>query len=233
MGEDAAVALVDHDGGARDGGQVGELVLQLAGRQRRHQVLQALALDRGDRDIVHQHGVVAGGQRLAPYDGLLLAERPGVALLGVDHDLQPCDPLRPGVGDVDPRPRLLRRTRRLPEDHLPPTPDGGGDELRPVLPTAVEHEVDRGAAPDAGAHRHPLDHLRILRPPLEAVAVDLRRPRPGLPRLQQDPVAERDPQDVGKRRPLLRVARDDEVVGHGGSLPVRRPRRPDDVLGHC
>jgi hypothetical protein len=58
--EDPRVALFDDDRSTRDGGQRGELELQLAGRQRRDEIGQRLALHRGLQQPVDEESVVTG-----------------------------------------------------------------------------------------------------------------------------------------------------------------------------
>ena len=56
--------------------------------QRRHEVGQALALDGGDDRSLVLDGVVTGGQRPAAVVACWCRERPRVALVAVDEDLQ-------------------------------------------------------------------------------------------------------------------------------------------------
>src|SRR5690606_35101122 len=114
---------------------------------------------------------------------LLVGERPRVPLVAVDDDLELTHPRGPRGGEVDRGAGLLRRPGRLPEDRLPPAPHPGEDELRAVLPAAVQHEVDRRAPPHTRAHRHPFDDLRLPGPAHRPVAVDLPGPWPRLARL--------------------------------------------------
>ena len=84
---------------------------------------------------------------------------------------------------------------------------------------AVEDQVDRRAPSYTAADGDALDDLGVLGPLLDAVAVDLGGPRPGLAGLEDDAVAERDAQQVGQRRRGVGVAGDHEVGGHGASVP--------------
>src|SRR5690606_34933789 len=100
-------------------------------------------------------------------------------------------------------------------------------ELRAVLPSALQDEVDRCSAAHTAAGRHALHDLGILRPLLHAVAVHLRRTRPHLLGLQQHALLpQRDAEQVGQRRVRVRVAGDHEVRRHGATVLTRAARGP-------
>jgi hypothetical protein len=118
--EDRAVAVLDGDGRAGRGRQLGEEEVEAAVDQAGGEVSQALAFDCGDQLPVQLDGVVADGQRAPLGAGLLAGEPVGVTLAGVDEDLQ----LVGGVADAAPgRPagparRCGRSARRLPVGRL-------------------------------------------------------------------------------------------------------------------
>ena len=87
-GEDLRVAVLDHDRGAGQGGQLAQGEPQPAAGQAGDQVGQRLALHRGDRLAVDGDRVVPARQAAAHGADLLAGERVGVALVGVDHDLR-------------------------------------------------------------------------------------------------------------------------------------------------
>ena len=196
--EDRRVPVLDDDSGVRDDRQIGKEVAQPARRQGVDEIGEALAFDGSNDPRVDGDRVVAGGERPLRRGRLLAAERPRVALVRVDDDLEHLTG-RTRRRDVHVRSGLPGRARALPEDHLAPA-SHGEDELRPVLAAAVEHEVDRRAAAHAGTHRDPLHHLEVMvRPRVGAVAVELRRPRPHVPDLQRDAVGpERQPHQEGQ-----------------------------------
>src|SRR5581483_65198 len=108
---------------------------------------------------------------------LLAPERPCVALVAVDDDVEDV-PGGAASRQRDRGPRLLGRARALPEDDLATT-CAREHELRAILAGTGEHEVDGRATPDARAHGHALDDLQpVCRPLVGAVAVHLARPRP-------------------------------------------------------
>ena len=79
--EQAGVAVLDHDGGARERGQVGDRVGELPVDQAPDEIIEALALDDGRRSGRRVgDAVVAGGQCASLGVGLLLGELVGVAL---------------------------------------------------------------------------------------------------------------------------------------------------------
>src|SRR6185437_11627959 len=90
-------------------------------------------------------------------------------------------------GEADVGPCLFGGPGGLPEDGLAAAPDAGEDDLAPVLPRPVQDEVDGGASPDAGAHRHALDDLDLVGPFGLRVAEDLGRSWPAVARLQHHP----------------------------------------------
>ena len=225
--EHLRVAVLDDDGRPRQRRQLGHRVAQRAVEQAARQIGQGLALDRGHDLPVDLDGVVARRQPAAlgvhvPAPGLP-GEAVRVALVAVDEHGQPLHPLGPPGRQRHVRPGLPGRARGLPEDGLPAAADPGDDELGAVLPAAVEHEVDGGTAALAAPHRHPLDDLGVGGPALGSVAVHLRRARPGVAHLEHDAVrADGDPYEVRQRRRGIGVARDDEVVDHGSSVPHLR-----------
>jgi len=85
-------------------------------------------------------------------------------------------------------------------------------ELGAGKPGTIEQQVDRRSPPSALPDRRLFDDLSVGRPAaLEAVAVDARGRGPRLPRLQHQPILERQPQQV---RQL--------AVGGRREKPVRR-----------
>jgi hypothetical protein len=91
------------------------------------QVGQGLAFDRGDGLPVQGDRVVPARQATAHGVYLLAGEGAGVALVGVDHDLQHLT-AGPGGRQRHVRPRLIGGAGGLPEDHLP-APRPGDHEL--------------------------------------------------------------------------------------------------------
>ena len=65
-----------------------------------HQVSHGLALDRGEQPSAGHQAIVTAGQRPPDRANLPPAEPVGIPLMGVDRDLQPGDPGRPGGGVV-------------------------------------------------------------------------------------------------------------------------------------
>ena len=126
--------------------------------------MKALALNDCDDLLVVSDAVVAGGERLAMGAGLLVGELVGVALAGVDEDRDLREVGGATAGDADPGPGLAGGARGLPEDPFAAALDAGEHQLRAVLARAVEHEIDRDAAPLAGPDRDPLDDLGLLGP---------------------------------------------------------------------
>ena len=84
--EQVGVAVLDHDGGARERRHVGERVGELPVDQAADEVVEALAFHDRDDLLVVGDAVVAGGERSALGGGLLLGELVGVALAAVDED---------------------------------------------------------------------------------------------------------------------------------------------------
>jgi hypothetical protein len=231
--EHTGVAVLHHHCGAGQGRELRQRVPEAAGQQARRQVGQRLALDGRQHPTVDLDGVVPCGQPTAVHPDRLLREAVGVPLVHVDEHRQLAQPLRAPAGRGHGRPGLLGRARGLPEDRLPPTPDPGEHELRPVLPPPVQHQVDRRSPPYAGAHGDPLDELGHLGPALRAVAVDLRRPGPRVTGLEHDAVAaQRYPDEVRQGGVRVRVARDDEVLRHQVSVPCRPGGEVHVVVGH-
>ena len=83
---------------------------------------------------------------------------------------------------------------------------------------AIEHEIDRRAAPDTRPDRYPFDDLEsVIWPLVGAVAVPLADPGPDVANLQRDAVRpERKSDEERERRVLVRVSRDHEV--HNGTV---------------
>ena len=181
--EDLQIALLDDNGGTWDRGQLGELELQLARGQRGDEIGQGFALHRRLQLPVDDESGVARTERLASGCRLPVCEGERIALADIDSDLQAGDSASAGAGKCHRRTCLLGGAGGLPEDHLPAA-GVGDDDLGAVLPPAVENEVDRGAPPHTGPHRHPLDDLGVARPLLDAVAVDLAGARPRVLRLE-------------------------------------------------
>jgi hypothetical protein len=73
------------------------------------------------------------------------------------------------------------------------------DELGAGKTGPIEHEIDRRSPPGTEQDGRPLDDLSLGRPRLpEAVAVDAGGRRPRLARLQDEPVLEWEPEQVGQ-----------------------------------
>ena len=101
-----------------------------------------------------------------------------------------------------------------------------------LRPEAFDHGLDLFAQAASITEPVSLDDLRVDRPPLGAMAVDLARARPRLAGLEDDALrAERDPHEVGQRAALLGVPGHEEVVGHEHSLPQHRATSRSS--GHC
>src|SRR6266540_4237790 len=106
------------------------------------EVLQALALDRGEqRTLVGPDRVVTGGERDPLGRDVPPREAVRVALPGIDEDSEAF-----GQGSATGHPctrvRRARRLLRLPEDRRA-TPDLGEDELRAEQARPVKDQVDR------------------------------------------------------------------------------------------
>src|SRR6266511_5111821 len=87
----------------------------------------------------------------------------------------------------------------------------GEDELGAGKAGTIEHEIDRCSPPAAEQDRRLLDDLDVLGPGLlEAVAVGARGRRPRLARLQNDPLPEREQQQVGQLAVWVWVATNEE-----------------------
>jgi hypothetical protein len=98
----------------------------------------------------------------------------------------------------------------LPEDRLASL-HLRKDELGTGKTGPVEHEIDRRSPPATDKDGRLLDDLSLGWPGLlEAVAVDARGNRPQLVRLQDDPVIEREPEQVGQLAVRVRVPGDEE-----------------------
>ncbi len=168
--------------------------------------------------------VVTCRQRLPTGRCLLRAELPRIPLVAVDQDVEH-QPGRASCRRAHCGPGLLRSTSALPEDHLATT-SPGEDELRPVLPASVQHQVDRRAATHTRAHRHPLHHLDRVVPVLRRVAVHLRGARPRVAHLQHHTVsAQRQPNQIRQPRIPIRIPGDDEVL-HSVHHRVLGPPEP-------
>ncbi len=174
--EQCRVSILDHHCGTRQRGEIGEQVAQLAGRERRDEIGDGLALDGRDDRSVDLDAVVAGAQCTAHRRALLLGEPPGVSLMTVDDDHERLARRPPGR-QPHVRPGLACGPRALPEHDLA-TAGLGEHELGPVFACAGQHEVDRGSAPPALTHRYAFEHFRVRRPRFGRVAVDLCRARP-------------------------------------------------------
>src|SRR6266540_7129625 len=85
----------------------------------------------------------------------------------------------------------------------------------------IEDEIDRRSPPATEQDGRLLDDLGLGGPRLlEAVAVDAGGRRPGLARLQDDPVLEREPEQVGQLAVCVRVPGDQEhasVIAHAAA----------------
>jgi hypothetical protein len=142
--EDLRVPVFDDERGVGQLGQRGEQVAELAGGHGRDQVRKALALDCGHDRAVELDREVARGKPQSAGRGLLGGELPRAPLVAVDEDLEHLTRRPPG-GNRDVRSGLARGAGALPEDDLA-SAGSGEHELRAVLTTAVEHQVDRRAA---------------------------------------------------------------------------------------
>src|SRR6266540_31850 len=204
------VSGLDDEGGERELGESLQLEADRSVGERGREVVEALALDRGeDRPVWAADRVVAGGNGCPDRFYRLLSEAVGVALAGIDGDR---DRLGEGASAGDPAARVggAGGLLGLPEDRLVPL-HLREDELGAGKPGTVEHEVDRGPAPSAEPNRRLLDDPGVLRPwLLEAVTVDARGRRPQLARLQHQPALERQPQQIGQLAVFLRVTRHNE-----------------------
>src|SRR6266545_5296403 len=204
------VSGLDDEGGERELGESLQLEADRSVGERGREVVEALALDRGeDRPVWAADRVVAGGNGCPDRFYRLLSEAVGVALTSVDGDR---DRLGEGASAGDPAAGVggTGGLLRLPEDRLAPL-DLRQDELGAGTPGTVENEVDRRPAPAAEQDRRLLDDLGILWPCLlEAVTVDARGRRPQLARLQDQAALERQPQQIGQLAVFLRVTPHDE-----------------------
>jgi hypothetical protein len=99
---------------------------------------------------------------------------------------------------------------RLPEDRFPSL-HLREHELGASTTGTIEHEIDRCSAPAAEQDGNLLDDLSLGGPDrLDAVAVDTGGRRPRLPRLQHQPILEREQQQVGQLAVSVWVTGDEE-----------------------
>jgi hypothetical protein len=185
---------------------------ELAGRPRGDQIRQGLAFHRGHQAPVNHDAVVTGRQRPGHGAHLLAGEPVGVALMGVDHDLQLGDTRRPGGGCAHLGPGLAAGARRLPEHRLA-APRPRVDDLRAVLPSPVQHQIDRRAPPAARAHRRALHHVGMLRPLAgrHRIAVQGLGARPRARGAEQKATLEGHQQQESEPRVRVRVAGDHQL----------------------
>ena len=101
------VAVLDHDGGAGQGGELAQSEPQPTAGQAGDQIGQGLAFDRGDGPLVEVDRVVPTRQAAPDGADLLVGELVGVALVGVDHDLQLDDAGGSGGGQSHVGPGLF------------------------------------------------------------------------------------------------------------------------------
>ena len=162
--EQLRVAVLDDDRRARQRGQIGDLIAQLAAGQAGDQIGQGFAFHAGEQPPVDDEAVVAARQR-PPHGADLLGDKPvGVLLVRVDQDLQPLDAVGARGRGTHVRTGLLAGARRLPE-HRVAAPRGGEHQLRAVLPRPLQNHIDGRAAALARAQRrgarrspHPSGH---------------------------------------------------------------------------
>ena len=109
---------------------------------------------------------------------------------------------------------------RLPEDRLASL-HLREDKLGAGKTGPIEHEIDRRSPSATEQDAGLLDDLGLGWPRLlEAVAVDAGGRRPGLARLQDDPVLEREPEQVGQLAVCVWVPGDQEdatVLAHAAA----------------
>jgi len=150
--EQRRVAVLNDDGGAGQGGKVAERVAELPVGHAPHEVGERLAFHHGHEPAAGHDAVIdaviATGQRPRHGRHGLTGEAVGIALAGVDDDLEPGDPAGPGRRQRHVRTGLLARPGRLPEDNVP-APGPGEHQLRAVLPGPIGYDVDRRSPPDA------------------------------------------------------------------------------------
>lgn len=127
--EQVGVAILDHDRGAWQRGEVGEEVGELALDEATGEVGQGLALDGADDLAAEAHRVVPGGERVTADGGLLMGEAVGVALSGVHQDLKLAVATGPAGGKANPGAGLGGGASGLPEDALASALDAGKHEL--------------------------------------------------------------------------------------------------------
>jgi hypothetical protein len=109
--KDLRVAVLDHQRGPGQCREVGEREAELAGRQRGDQIGERLAFYRRDQAPVDDNAVVAGRQRQGHGAHPFTGEAVGVALVGVDEDLQLGDIRGPGGGRAHLGPGLFAGAR--------------------------------------------------------------------------------------------------------------------------
>jgi hypothetical protein len=193
--EDLRVAVLDDQRAPGQGGEVAQGVVELAAGETRDQVGQRLAFHGRDQAAVERDAVVAAGQRSGGGAHGLAVEPVGVALVGVDDDLQGGDPGGPGGRGADRGAGLLAHPGCLPE-HGVAASGGGEHDLGAVLAGPVE--VDGGAPPATGPQPDPFDDLWVVGPvlELERVAVEGLGARPGARGAEHQAGAERHPEQV-------------------------------------
>jgi hypothetical protein len=195
--EDLAIALFDHHRSTRQRGQLSHHEPHPPADHRRDQVVGCLALDNGNDVASKLNRVVAAGQPFANRGRLLAAESVRILLARVDQDLKHL-PMSSRSRDMNAWPSLLCRLGRLPEDHFS-TAGAGDHELRAVLASPIEDQIDGGAPARTAAYRDPKDDLSISGPACGPMAVDLRGSRPGVSGLEHDASrTERDSDEVGE-----------------------------------
>jgi hypothetical protein len=220
-GEQVGVAALDDHRCTVEGRELGHHERQRRVDRTAREVVEGLALHRGDDPAVHRDAVVPRRQLLGVDHRLLVREPVAVPLPGVLEDREHLRTRRPAGRYPQAGAHAPDGAGGLPEDALAAALEPREHELRAVLPVTVEDEVDRPPPPGAVADRHLLDELELLAlgPRVSAVAVDLAGARPGLAGLeQQRPVGDRYPQQVAELRARIRVARDAEGDGHHDSL---------------
>jgi hypothetical protein len=108
----------------------------------------------------------------------------------------------------------------LPEDRLPSL-HLREDKLGPGKTGPIEHEIDRRGPLATEKDRRLLDDLSLGWPSLlEAVAVDAGGRGPRLARLQENPVLEGEPEQVGQLAVCVWVPGDQEdasVIAHAAA----------------
>ena len=131
--EESRVAVLDHHGGAGQGCEIRELVLQGAIEDAGSQVGQGLPFNGGDQPAARHQAVVAAGQGPTGDPNSLASKVVGVALADVDDDVDFGMAGGPGRRCSNSGPGLLAGPGALPEHHLAAA-SVGVDELGSVLP---------------------------------------------------------------------------------------------------